>query len=103
MQVSPFGLSKDNKAGPSNPAEGALGEQVWVENVEALARTKTLKGEDTLTLAQRMRLNQERDRATNYKQRRLIFELPCDKETIPAKIIPGVALVYKILEEKLVV
>ena len=71
--------------------------------MEALAKTKSLKGEDTLTLAQHMRLNQERDRAANYKHHRMIFELPCDKEIILAKIIPGVALVYKILQEKLVV
>ena len=61
------------------------------------------KGEDTLTLAQRIRLNQERGRAANCEQRRLIFELSCDKETIPAKLISDVALVYKILQEKLVV
>ena len=34
----------DNKAGPSNPTEGAPGEQVWVDNVETLARAKTLRG-----------------------------------------------------------
>ena len=29
------------------------------------------------------------------------MELSCDKETIPAKLIPDAALVYKILQEKL--
>ena len=64
---------------------------------------KKHKGEDTLTLAPRIRLNQERGRAANCEQRRLIFELSCDKETIPAKLISDVALVHKILQEKLVV
>ena len=31
----------------------------------------------------------------------LIFKLSCDKETIPAKLIPDAALVSKILQEKL--
>ena len=45
----------------------------------------------------------QRERAANYEQRRLIFELSCDKETIPTKLIPDAALVYKILQEKLTV
>ena len=32
-----------NKAGPSNPTENAPGEKVWVDNVEAPARAKTLR------------------------------------------------------------
>ena len=55
----------DNKACPSNPTEGAPREQVWVDNVEAPARAKNLRVEDTLTLAQRVRLNQEQERAGN--------------------------------------
>ena len=39
----------------------------------------------------------------NCGQHRLIFELPYGKETIPAKLIPDAALVYKILPEKLAV
>ena len=31
----------------------------------------------------------------------MILELSCDKETIPAKLIPDAVLVYKILQEKL--
>ena len=54
-------------------------------------------------MAQPIRLNQEQERAANCKQRRLIFELPCDNETIPAKLIPDAALVNKILLEKLAV
>ena len=88
--------------GPSNPREGAPGEKVSVDNVEAPVRAKTLRG-DTLTLAPRIHLNQERERAANCEQRRLIFELSCDKETIPAKLISDVALMYKILQEKLAV
>ena len=34
-----------------------------------------------------------RERAANCEQRRLVFELSCDKETILAKLIPDVALV----------
>ena len=34
----------DNKAGPFNPTEGMSGEQVWVENAEALARAKHIRG-----------------------------------------------------------
>ena len=34
----------DNKAGSSNPTEGAPGEQVWVDNVETVAKAKTLSG-----------------------------------------------------------
>ena len=58
-------------------------------------KSENLKGEDTLTLAQRIRLNQkrERERAANCEQGRLVFELSCDKETILAKLIPDVALV----------
>ena len=52
-------------------------------------------------LAQRIRLKQERERAATCEQRKLIFELSCDKETIPAKLIPDAALVYKILQQKL--
>ena len=48
----------DNKAVPSNPTERVPREQVWVVNVEAVTRAKKFKGEDTLTLAQRIRLNQ---------------------------------------------
>ena len=33
-----------NKAGPSNPMEDAPGEKVWVDNVEAPKRAKTLRG-----------------------------------------------------------
>ena len=35
---------RECKAGTSNPTEGAPGEQVWVDNVEAPARAKTLMG-----------------------------------------------------------
>ena len=31
----------------------------------------------------------------------MIFELSCHKETIPAKLIPNAALVYRVLQEKL--
>ena len=92
-----------DKTGPFNPPEGAPGEQVGFDNVEAPASAKTLRGEDTLTLAQRIRLNQERERAANCEQRRLILELSCDKETIPAKLIPDATLVYMILQEKIAV
>ena len=74
-----------------------------VDNVEAPARGKTLRKEDTLTLVQRIRLNQEQERAANCEQCRLIFELSCDKETILAKLIPDAALVYKILQQKLAI
>ena len=53
---------ENNKVGPSNPMEGAPGDQVWIDNVEAPARAKLLRGEDTLPLAQHIRLNQERER-----------------------------------------
>ena len=33
-----------DKAGPSNPMEGKPKGQVWVDNVEAPARAKTLRG-----------------------------------------------------------
>ena len=104
QQPRPIGQThhwQGDKASPSNPMESAPGEKVWVDNVEAPVRTKTLRGENTLTLGQHIRLNQERERAANCEQRRLIFELSCDKETIPAKLIPDAALVYKILQEKL--
>ena len=81
--------------------EGTPGEKVWVDNVVATVRAETFKGEDTLTLSQRISLNQERKRTENCEQRRLIFELYCDKEAIPTKLIPDAALVYKILQEKL--
>ena len=42
-------------------------------------------------------------RDANCEQRRLIFELSCEKKTIPAKLIPDAALMYKTLQEKLVV
>ena len=94
----------DNKAVPSNPTERVPREQVWVVNVEAVTRAKKFKGEDTLTLAQRIRLNQEREgereRAANCEQRSLIFELSCDKETTPAKLFSDATLVFKILQEK---
>ena len=32
-----------DKAGPSNPTENAPGEKVWVDNVEAPARAKSLR------------------------------------------------------------
>ena len=67
----------------------------------APVRAETFKGEDALTLSQRISLNQERKRAENCEQSRLIFELYCDKETIPTKLISDSALVYKILQEKL--
>ena len=59
----------DNKACPSNPTEGALGEQEWVGNVEAPARAKTFRGEDTLTLAQCILLNQEQERERELQTR----------------------------------
>lgn len=93
----------DNKAGPSNPTESAHGHQVWVDNVEAPPREKTLRGEDTLTLAQCIRLNQKQERAENCEQNKLIFELSRNKETTPAKLIPEMAMVYKRHQEKLAV
>ena len=71
--------------------------------MEAPVRVKTLKGEDTLTFAQRICVNQEREKGANCEHRRLIFELSCDTEIIPAKLIPDEAIVYKILQEKLAV
>ena len=53
--------------------EGKPKEQVWGDNVEAPARAKTLRGEDTLTLAQHILLNQERERVGNCEEPRLIF------------------------------
>ena len=57
-------------------------------------------------MAQHICLNQERERdrerASNC-ERRLVFRLSLDKETIPAKLIPDTALVYKILQKKLAV
>ena len=44
----------------------------------------------------------DRERAANC-ERRLVFRLSLDKETIPAKLIPDTALVYKILQKKLAV
>ena len=71
--------------------------------MEAAGRAETLTGEDTLTLAQQIRLNQERERSANCEQCRLIIGLSCDKGTTPAKLIPDAAPVYKILHEKLAV
>ena len=51
----------DNKTGPSNPTNGVPGEHIWIDNVEAPARAKTLRGENNHTLVQCIRLNQERD------------------------------------------
>ena len=34
-----------DKVGPSNPMKGEPEEQVWVDNLEAPAKTKTLRGE----------------------------------------------------------
>ena len=66
-------------------------------------KCKNLKEEDTHTLAQCISLNQERERerAANCEKRRLIFEMSSNKETMPAKVIPGAFLVYKILQENL--
>ena len=44
-----------------------------------------------------------RERAANFEHRKSIFELSCDKETIPAKLILDASLVYEILQEKLAV
>ena len=46
---------------------------------------------------QRIFLNQERERAANCEQLRMIFELSFDKEKILAKLILDAALVYRIL------
>ena len=54
-------------------------------------------------MAQRIRVNPERERAANCEQGRLIFELPCNKETIPAKLVLYAVLLYKILQGKLAV
>ena len=74
---------------------------VWIDNAEALARANTLNegggGEYSLTFAQHIRLNQERVRAAKCEQSKVIFELSCDKEAIPAKFIADAALVCKIL------
>ena len=51
-------------------------------------KCKNLKEEDTHTLA-------------HCEKRRLIFEMSSNKETMPAKVIPGAFLVYKILQENL--
>ena len=69
-----------------------------------LQKEKSLKGEDTLTLRWRSAYactRKGRERAANFEQRTLIFKLSYDKETIPAKLILHVGLVYKILQEKL--
>ena len=42
--------------------EGTPGEKVWVYNVEAPVRAKALRGDNTLSLAQRIHLNKERER-----------------------------------------
>ena len=48
-------------------------------------KDENLKGGGySLTLVQRIYLNQERERAINCGQRRLIFELSCYKGKIPA-------------------
>ena len=51
----------DNKTGSSNPTNGLPGEHIWIDNVEAPTRVKTLRGENNHTLVQCIRLNQERD------------------------------------------
>ena len=77
----------DNNVGPSSLRKGEPGKQVWVDNVEALASAKNLRGEDTITLAQHIHLNQEWGTAANCEWCWLIFKLSCDKETISAKLI----------------
>ena len=95
-------LGKEIRPVLSTPRKASLesryGLTMWIT-----CKGKNLKGEDALKLAQRIRLNQERERerATNCEQCRLIFELSCEKETIPAKLTPDAALVYKLLQEKL--
>ena len=69
----------------------------------SICKGKNLRGKDTLKLAQRICVNQEWERAVYGERSRLIFKLPCDRETILTKIIPHVALVHKVLQEKLVV
>ena len=41
---------ENNKASPSNSMAGMPGEQVWVEDAEAPASTKTSRGKDTFRL-----------------------------------------------------
>ena len=43
----------EDKAGPSTLTE----EQVWVDNAEASTRAKNLRGQNRLTLVQRIHLN----------------------------------------------
>ena len=76
--------------------------------MEALASTKTLKeggysyvgAVHTPKPGMRER-ERERERAGNCEQCRFIFGLSRDKETNAVKLIPDVALVCKMLQEKL--
>ena len=49
------------------------------------------------------RNERELHNVSNCEQRKLIFELSCDKETIQEKLTVDAAMVYKILQEKLAV
>ena len=85
--------------------EGTPREQTWIDNVEALARAKALKGRISWGgysyVCAVHSPKPQRESTANCERHRLIFELSCDKETIPAKLIPDAALVYNIFQEKL--